>query len=59
MHPLPGRTRRPRPDFALTNHTRGLVCREFVELEPLARHSKSGMPLTKEFRLFFLDARPF
>ena len=33
----------------------GLVFREFVELEPLATHSKSGMPLTKEFRLFFLD----
>jgi hypothetical protein len=33
----------------------GLVFREFVAFEPLARHSKSGMPLTKEFRLFFLD----
>jgi ATP-grasp domain, R2K clade family 3 len=36
----------------------GLVFREFVELEPLATHSKSGMPLTKEFRIFFLDGRP-
>jgi hypothetical protein len=36
----------------------GLVFREFVEFEPLARHSKSGMPLTKEFRLFFLDGKP-
>jgi len=33
----------------------GLVFREFVEFAPLAQHSKSGMPLTKEFRLFFLD----
>ena len=33
----------------------GLVFREFVEFEPLGRHPKSGMPLTKEFRLFFLD----
>jgi ATP-grasp domain, R2K clade family 3 len=33
----------------------GLVFREFVEFEPLAQHSKSGMPLTKEFRFFFLD----
>jgi hypothetical protein len=35
----------------------GLVLREFVEFEPLGQHSKSGMPLSKEFRLFFLDAR--
>jgi hypothetical protein len=35
----------------------GLVFREFVEFEPLAEHSKSGMPLTKEYRLFFLDGR--
>lgn len=33
----------------------GLVFREFVEFQPLTSHSKSGMPLTKEFRLFFLD----
>lgn len=36
----------------------GLVFREFVQFEPLGTHSKSGMPLTKEFRLFFLDAKP-
>ena len=36
----------------------GLVFREFVEFEPLAKHSRSGMPLTKEFRLFFLDGKP-
>lgn len=35
----------------------GLVFREFVELEPLSDHSKSGMPLTKEFRLFCLDGK--
>lgn len=33
----------------------GLVFREFVEFESLAEHSKSGMPLTKEYRFFFLD----
>ena len=36
----------------------GLVFREFASLEPLATHSKSGMPLTREFRLFFLDGEP-
>jgi hypothetical protein len=36
----------------------GLVFREFIEFEPLGRHPKSGMPLTKEFRLFFLDGQP-
>lgn len=36
----------------------GLVFREFVNFEPLTQHSKSGMPLTKEFRLFFLDGKP-
>ena len=36
----------------------GLVFREFVEFAALTKHSKSGMPLTKEFRLFFLDGTP-
>ena len=36
----------------------GLVLREFVEFEPLGTHAKSGMPLTREFRLFFLDGQP-
>ncbi|HEY7156951.1 MAG TPA: ATP-grasp domain-containing protein [Gemmataceae bacterium] len=36
----------------------GLVFREFVELEPVGRHPRSGMPLTLEYRLFFLDGRP-
>lgn len=35
----------------------GLVFREFVEFEPLVSHSKSGMPLIKEFRLFVLDGQ--
>jgi hypothetical protein len=35
----------------------GLVLREFVDLQPLAEHSKSGMPLTQEFRLWFVDGR--
>ena len=34
----------------------GLVFREFIEFELLAQHSKTGMPLTKEFRIFFFDA---
>jgi hypothetical protein len=36
----------------------GLVLRKFVELEPLARHARSGMPLVKEFRIFFFDGQP-
>lgn len=36
----------------------GLVFREFIPFEPLGQHSKSGMPLTREFRLFFLDGAP-
>jgi hypothetical protein len=35
----------------------GLVFRQFAEFEPLAKHSKSGMPLSIEFRLFFLDKK--
>ena len=35
----------------------GLVFRKFEELEFLTNHSKSKMPLTKEFRLFFLNGR--
>lgn len=31
----------------------GLVFRQFEALEQLTVHSKSGMPLTKEFRIFF------
>lgn len=33
----------------------GIVYREFVELEALTTHTVSGMPLTKEFRLFVKD----
>jgi hypothetical protein len=35
----------------------GLVFREFIDFEPLTPHSKSGMPLIKEFRLFVLDGQ--
>ena len=45
-------------DFVEDDLNEGLVFREFVEFEPLTQHSKSGMPLTKEFRLFFLDGKP-
>lgn len=36
----------------------GLVFREYVELAPLAMHSKSGMPLAVEYRAFVLDGEP-
>jgi hypothetical protein len=36
----------------------GLVFREFVEFEPLGTHSRSGMPLTREYRLSFVDGEP-
>lgn len=36
----------------------GLVFREFIQFAPLAVHSKSGMPLSLEFRIFYLDGRP-
>jgi hypothetical protein len=35
----------------------GLVFRRFENLEFLTNHSKSKMPLTKEFRLFFLSGQ--
>ncbi|MBA2396497.1 MAG: ATP-grasp domain-containing protein [Ktedonobacteraceae bacterium] len=35
----------------------GLVFREFVDFEPLTSHSRSHMPLTREFRLFVLDGQ--
>jgi hypothetical protein len=33
----------------------GLVFREFVEFQPIGTHPKSGMPLTEEYRSFWLD----
>jgi hypothetical protein len=35
----------------------GLVFRQFVNFKALTTHSKSGMPLTKEFRLFVLNGQ--
>ncbi len=35
----------------------GLVLREFVELQIIGAHERSGLPLAREFRLFFLDHR--
>ncbi len=35
----------------------GIVFREYVELEKLGTHEKSGMPLSKEYRLFFYRHR--
>ena len=36
----------------------GLVFREFVEFRPVGVHPKSRMPLTEEYRIFWLDAQP-
>lgn len=36
----------------------GLVFREFVELEELGRHPRSGMPLSREYRVFFVNGKP-
>jgi hypothetical protein len=36
----------------------GLVFREFVEFRPVGVHLRSGMPLTEEYRIFWLDAQP-
>lgn len=35
----------------------GIVAREFVDLNGLTIHSKSGMPLTEEYRLFFFNKK--
>ncbi|WP_343604609.1 ATP-grasp domain-containing protein [Fluviicola sp.] len=35
----------------------GIVVREFIELNDLTIHSKSGMPLTEEYRLFFCNGK--
>jgi len=35
----------------------GIVVREFVALNDLTIHSKSGMPLTEEYRLFFCNQK--
>ncbi|CAM4302940.1 ATP-grasp domain-containing protein [Saccharibacillus endophyticus] len=36
----------------------GLVFRAFTELEALSRHPLSGMPLSREIRVFVLDGNP-
>jgi hypothetical protein len=36
----------------------GLVFRAFVQLAPAGAHPKSGMPLSREWRLFALDGKP-
>jgi hypothetical protein len=33
----------------------GLVFRAYVAFQPIGTHPQSGMPLTREYRLFFLD----
>lgn len=36
----------------------GLVFREYMEFAPIGTHSRSGMPLTREYRSFWLDGAP-
>lgn len=36
----------------------GLVFREYLSFKPLTEHSRSGMPLTEEYRIFILDGQP-
>lgn len=36
----------------------GLVFREYVPFVPLATHARSGMALTREYRIFWLDGKP-
>lgn len=36
----------------------GIVFRKFLELEFLSYHPQSGAPLSKEFRIFFLEGEP-
>jgi hypothetical protein len=36
----------------------GLVLREFLDLEKVGTHSRSGMPLAREWRVFWLDGEP-
>lgn len=45
-------------DYLDGSPTGGLVFREFLELDSVGVHSKSGMPLTNEYRLFFFDGAP-
>ena len=40
-----------------TDLNEGLVIREFIELADLTTHTKSGMPLKQEYRLFFLNGQ--
>lgn len=40
-----------------TDLNEGLVIREFIELNDLTIHSKSGMPLKEEYRLFFVEGK--
>lgn len=36
----------------------GLVLREFLKLETVGKHGRSGMPLAREWRVFWLDGDP-
>ncbi len=37
----------------------GLVFREYEEFEPVGMHPRSGLPLTREYRVFYFDGVPF
>ncbi|MEW4371713.1 ATP-grasp domain-containing protein [Paenibacillus kandeliae] len=36
----------------------GIMFRQFVKLESIGTHEKSGMPLSKEFRIFYFNQQP-
>jgi hypothetical protein len=36
----------------------GLVFREFVDMEPAFLHPRSGMPIAREYRRFYVDGQP-
>ncbi|MEK8016009.1 MAG: ATP-grasp domain-containing protein, partial [Candidatus Parabeggiatoa sp.] len=44
--------------FELQQPEGGLVFREYLALESIGKHAKSGMPLSLEYRIFFLNHKP-
>ncbi|MCL9661057.1 ATP-grasp domain-containing protein [Paenibacillus hunanensis] len=36
----------------------GIMFRQFIELESIGIHEKSGMPLSREFRIFYFNQQP-
>lgn len=42
-------------DLQDNNFEQGIVYREFIDFESIGNHTKSNMPITHEYRLFFLN----